>query len=145
MYDVSITKIIPDSVAVVDPKVQREIVLQSDTNVFYTEVRNRYAVDVFPDLRILKGDKGDIGDKGDKGDRGATGTVWLTYNFPLTDDKQRQWHVQHNQSTRRFVFIARDDSGAPMMVHHEILDENSFVIDMEEAVGGSVDVCFEVR
>ena len=53
-----------------------------------------------------------------------------------------EWVVQHNMNTRFFVERITDSQGQQIFAKVTVIDNNSFVIKLTEAISGSVDVMF---
>lgn len=53
-----------------------------------------------------------------------------------------EWVVTHNQGTRRFLVSLWDSAGAQFYAATRVIDDNSFAVDLTEAMAGTVDVVF---
>ena len=65
---------------------------------------------------------------------------WRRYEF----DSSLKWLVQHNMNTTSFVEVLTDSNGKRFMASINIIDANSFEIDMTSATSGVVDVNFDL-
>lgn len=97
-----------------------------------------------------KGDKGDIGPQGQQGPQGPQGIQGPqgpagtggasahAYSFASS----LEWIVVHNMNTTIFNENVYDSHGRKMYAPVQIIDSNSFKIELTSATSGRVDVIF---
>lgn len=64
----------------------------------------------------------------------------VTERYEFTD--ALRWIVNHNKNTTQFSEVLTDETGNRFYAKLNIIDENSFVVDMTSAISGAVDVTF---
>lgn len=69
---------------------------------------------------------------------GGAGAGVKHYDFPVS----LRWVVNHGMGTKSFVASYRDAAGQRFYAGEEIIDNNSFAVNLTEAMSGSVDVVF---
>lgn len=89
------------------------------------------------------GQDGAVGPKGDTGAQGPAGTNGSSarsgkYLF----NNALEWLVVHNMNTTIFTEVLADSHGRRFFAPLQIIDNNSFKINLTEATSGSVDVMF---
>lgn len=53
-----------------------------------------------------------------------------------------RWVVNHNKNTTQFSEVLTDNEGSRFFAKVQVVDENSFYVDLTTAVGGTADITF---
>ncbi len=92
----------------------------------------------YPGPKGDKGEQGDIGPQGEPGVGGAGGAIPKRFEF--TDSLV--WTCIHNMNSVSFTETLTDINGRRFFAQVEIIDPNSFFVQLTSATSGAVDVFF---